>query len=89
MKPKHRYLKDVTTLTLDAAQCVGCGMCEAVCPRGVLEMSGKKAYLADKDACMECGACTLNCPAKALTVNPGVGCAAAVILGWFTASEPS
>ena len=35
--------------------------------------------IANKDACMECGACAMNCPTKALTVQAGVGCAAAVI----------
>jgi len=28
---------------------------------------------------MECGACAMNCPTDALTVQAGVGCAAAVI----------
>jgi NAD-dependent dihydropyrimidine dehydrogenase PreA subunit len=89
MKLKHKYLKNVTTLTLDAEKCVGCGLCEIVCPHGVFEMGGGKAYLADKDSCIECGACALNCPTKALAVNPGVGCAAAFIKGWITGSEPS
>ena len=86
---KHRYLKDVTTLALNADKCVGCGICETVCPHGVFELGDGKAYLADKDSCIECGACALNCPAKALAVNPGVGCAAAFIFGWLTGGEPS
>ena len=89
---KHKYLKDVTTLALDVDKCVGCGICGTVCPHGVFEFAmGErgKAYLADKDSCMECGACALNCPTKALTVNPGVGCALAFILGWLTGGEPT
>ena len=91
MKLRHRYLKNVTTLTLDADKCVGCGLCEIVCPHGVFEMSEneKRVFIADKDACIECGACSLNCPTKALGVNPGVGCAAAFIHGWLTGGEPS
>ena len=85
---KHKYLKNVTTLALDADKCVGCSMCETVCPHGVLEMVERTVQLADKDACIECGACALNCPTKALSVNPGVGCAAAFIMGWLTGGEP-
>jgi len=85
---KHRYLKNVTTLSLNVDECVGCGLCETVCPHGVFEMNERKAYLADKDACMECGACALNCPTKALAVDSGVGCATAFINGWLTGGEP-
>ena len=86
---KHRYLKNVTTLALDADKCVGCGRCAEVCPHGVFDITGKKALIADKDSCMECGACALNCPASALGVNAGVGCAAAIIMSWFTGKEPA
>jgi len=89
MRLKHRYLKDVTTLILNADKCVGCGMCETVCPHGVFETVDRTAFITDKDACMECGACALNCPVQALTVDSGAGCAAAFIIGWLTGSEPS
>jgi len=52
-------------------------------------MESKKARINDKDSCMECGACVLNCPTKAIEVNAGVGCAAAIIIGWFTGKEPN
>jgi len=86
---KHRYLKDVTTLTYASGKCVGCGRCTEVCPHGVFCMDEKAARITDKDLCMECGACALNCPAKAIAVNAGVGCAAAIIYGWFTGKEPA
>jgi len=84
-----RYLKDVTTLSFDPKQCVGCGRCTEVCPHNVFSVDGGKARIADKDACMECGACALNCPANAIEVDAGVGCAAAIISGWFSGKEPS
>ena len=73
------YLKNVTTLSLDASLCTACRMCEAVCPHAVFRVADKKCSIEDKDACMECGACAKNCRAGALTVKAGVGCAAAVI----------
>ena len=86
---KHRYLKNVTTLNLIPEKCTGCGNCIEVCPHGVLAIENKKAVLADKNSCMECGACTKNCPVSAINVDAGVGCALAVIMGWFTGKEPS
>ncbi len=78
-----RYLPGVSTLKLNTEACAGCGTCEEVCPHRVFEMNGRKARIIDLDVCMECGACAANCPAKAITVNPGVGCAAYIISGWI------
>jgi len=52
-------------------------------------VNGKKAAISDKDRCMECGACVRNCVFGAITVNAGVGCAAAIINGMITGGEPS
>jgi ferredoxin len=82
-----RYLTGVSTLKLNAEACVGCGMCTAVCPHAVFEMNGRKARIVDHDGCMECGACTTNCPSDAITVSPGVGCAAYIIQTWFKGKE--
>jgi NAD-dependent dihydropyrimidine dehydrogenase PreA subunit len=73
------YLKDVVTLELEEEKCSGCGMCLIVCPHAVLGMNEKHVKIEHRDACMECGACAKNCPTDALSVQAGVGCAAAVI----------
>lgn len=86
---KQKYLKNVATLNLSAEKCIGCGRCQEVCPHGVFRVEERKARIMDRDLCMECGACAVNCPASAITVDAGVGCAAAVIMGWLTGSEPS
>ena len=86
---RHRYLKNVATLFLTAEKCIGCGRCTEVCPHGVFDMVDRKAQITDKDFCMECGACAKNCPANAITVDAGVGCAYAFIMGWLTGSEPN
>jgi ferredoxin len=64
-----RYLPGVTTLQLDTEACVGCGMCENVCPHAVFQMKGKKAAIEDRNGCMECGACAQNCPTAAIRVT--------------------
>jgi NAD-dependent dihydropyrimidine dehydrogenase PreA subunit len=73
------YLKDVVTLQLDEKKCTGCGMCLEVCPHEVFKMNSSHAIIRNRDACMECGACSRNCPLGAISVESGVGCAAAVI----------
>jgi NAD-dependent dihydropyrimidine dehydrogenase PreA subunit len=73
------YLKNVVTLQLDSEACSGCAMCTTVCPRGVFEMTHRKARLSERDSCIECGACARNCPEGAVSVRVGVGCATAVI----------
>ena len=82
-----RYLSSVTTLQLETEACVGCGMCENVCPHGVFELEDKKAAIRDLDGCMECGACALNCPTDAIRVTPGVGCASYIIQTWIKGKE--
>jgi ferredoxin len=78
-----RYLKNVVTLQLDEACCIGCGRCLEVCPHQVFVPDGKKVIVNDRDACMECGACALNCPVRAITVEAGVGCASGLINEWL------
>ncbi len=73
------YIPNVVTLQLDEEKCTGCGMCLLVCPHAVLGMNDGHARIENRDACMECGACAQNCPTEAVTVQHGVGCAAAVI----------
>lgn len=84
-----RYIPGVVSLEYEPELCTGCRQCVAVCPHGVFEMNSAKAVLVDKDACMECGACALNCQGDAIDLSPGVGCAAAIINGWLTGTEPS
>lgn len=82
--PKLRYLEDVITLRYDAERCTGCRLCTQVCPHGVFAMDGTRAKVVDRGACMECGACALNCAFDAITVESGVGCAAAIIASYFS-----
>ena len=74
----------VTTLALNTLRyapelCINCGMCSIVCPHGVFQPGSFFAELVRREACIECGACQRNCPTQAISVNSGVGCAAAMI----------
>lgn len=84
-----RYLENVTTLELDEQKCTGCRKCVEVCPHAVFEMVDGKARIIDRDACMECGACAMNCSPEAVTVDSGVGCATAIIVGAVRGTEPT
>jgi NAD-dependent dihydropyrimidine dehydrogenase PreA subunit len=83
------YLKDVVTLKLDTAKCIKCGICLNVCPRKVLDGERKSGIsIVNKDRCIECGACARNCPVSAITVEPGVGCAYAIIRSRVFGGKP-
>lgn len=82
------YLKNGETLVLDRAACIGCRACVDVCPHAVFWIEGGKAEIFKRAQCMECGACARNCPAGALSVTPGVGCAAAIIIGKLRGTAP-
>ena len=84
-----KYLANVSTLAYSLDRCTGCSRCVEVCPQGVFEMRDKKAAVMDRDLCMECGACAMNCDFGAITVNAGVGCAAAIINGMIKGVAPS
>jgi len=74
-----RYLLAGHSLVLDEALCNGCGRCVEVCPHEVFAMHDHVARIVSRDTCMECGACRMNCSEEAITVDSGVGCAAALI----------
>lgn len=83
------YLNNVVSLQFKPELCSGCGNCLAVCPREVFRRTGKLVEIEYRDRCIECGACMMNCPTDAITVDTGVGCAAAVLNGMLRNSEPN
>jgi len=88
---KLYYIKNGETLGYDPDRCIGCLDCIDVCPHDVFEADATigKIRIRDRRACMECGACARNCPTGALTVQPGVGCVAAIVAGKLRGTAPS
>lgn len=82
------YIRGVTSIELDQSLCNGCMICIKVCPHPVFEALKRAVAIREPDSCIECGACVVNCPENALSVNPGVGCAEAILKGWITRSQP-
>jgi NAD-dependent dihydropyrimidine dehydrogenase PreA subunit len=74
-----QYLQNVSTLRLNTEKCTGCEECLRVCPHGVFKKGARIVEIVAPDDCMECGACQRNCRFGAISVNAGVGCAAAII----------
>jgi NAD-dependent dihydropyrimidine dehydrogenase PreA subunit len=89
IQPGLGYIRGVTTLELDAARCNGCLLCLRVCPHPVFGPLKGAVEIVEPDLCMECGACVRNCSEGALSVRPGVGCAAAILKGWLSGSSAS
>lgn len=85
----NKYLKNVSTLSIDIDKCTGCGICENVCPHQILSVNEKKCRVSDMDLCMECGACMTNCPNESINVKKGVGCFSAIVNGIITGKDPS
>lgn len=51
---------------IDSAKCVGCGICERLCPKGNIKVSGGKASSGSN--CTMCYRCFSECPQKAVTI---------------------
>jgi ferredoxin-type protein NapH len=54
------------TLQLDSKKCVGCRLCEKVCPMNLTIISNEKT-VANNGDCIKCWECIAKCPRKALS----------------------
>ncbi len=64
---KERTRREVTT-TIDAARCIGCGMCVLVCPKETISIAAGKAVVTGSES-MACDHCAAVCPSNAIRVD--------------------
>lgn len=51
---------------LEGELCTGAARCVLACPRGVIKMKERRAFIAAPDDCVRCAACIVQCPEDAL-----------------------
>ena len=60
------------TITMDKENCINCGICIEVCPRGVYISDNGDVKLAYPEKCVNCHACEKQCPTQCLTIKPPI-----------------
>jgi len=64
-------LSGVTAVVTAAADCLGCGVCESVCPSGALVVDATTSLPGgDESSCTGCGECVHACVRDVLALLP-------------------
>ncbi len=54
---------------INIRECVACGCCIKVCPRGAISIPKGIYAEIDKSLCIGCGKCAKECPASIITME--------------------
>ena len=52
-------------VTINAEECVGCGVCVDACPNEALSVDD--VCVCDADVCVDCGVCIDECPTECIS----------------------
>lgn len=64
---------------VNQSECVACGSCMDVCPRGAVSVWRGSFAVVDEGLCVGCGQCAKECPASVIEIRPR--------LSWTAAEE--
>jgi heterodisulfide reductase subunit A len=59
---------EAITAVVDEEQCIGCGLCEEICPYGAPRIEEGKSKIREI-LCRGCGSCAAECPKRAITMR--------------------
>jgi len=59
---------EAITAVVDEEQCIGCGLCEEICPYGAPKIEEGKSKIREI-LCRGCGSCAAECPKRAITMR--------------------
>ena len=59
---------EAITAVVDEDLCIGCGLCEEICPYGASRIEEGKCKMIEA-LCRGCGACAAECPRRAITMR--------------------
>ena len=68
LRESQRCLSCTAGARVDNDKCAACLTCVRVCPYGIPEIRGDKAFI-DPTTCQSCGFCASECPAEAISVK--------------------
>ena len=56
-------------IQINAERCIGCGICQRLCPMGYLAVTNGVAGIVDRRRCIACGHCAAACPKQAVSIT--------------------